>query len=201
MSAIEDFRAETRAWLEANCPESQRGAAASGDLVFGGSKVEFANEGQQLWFERMRDRNWFCPDWPAAYGGGGLSPEEDAVLQQELKRLKCRPPQINLGIWMLGPVLLEFGTEEQKKRLLTPMTRGEVRWCQGSVNPMRALIWPTSAPLRSMQATIMWSMAAKSGPPMATSPIGCTRWCEPIAAVLKAGRYQPAGAGYARRGR
>ncbi len=135
MSAIEDFRAETRAWLEANCPESQRGAAASGDLVFGGSKVEFASEGQQLWFERMRDRNWFCPDWPAAYGGGGLSPEEDAVLQQELKRLKCRPPQINLGIWMLGPVLLEFGTEEQKKRLLTPMTRGEVRWCQGFSEP------------------------------------------------------------------
>ncbi len=135
MSAIETFRAETRAWLEANCPESLRGAAASGELVWGGSQVEFASEDQRLWFERMRDRNWFCPDWPAAYGGGGLSAEEDAVLQQELKRLKCRPPQINLGIWMLGPVLLEFGTEEQKQRLLTPMTRGEVRWCQGFSEP------------------------------------------------------------------
>jgi hypothetical protein len=135
MSAIETFRAETRAWLEANCPESLRGSAAGGELVWGGSKVEFASEDQRLWFERMRDRNWFCPDWPAAYGGGGLSPEQDAVLQQELKRLRCRPPQINLGIWMLGPVLLEFGTEEQKQRLLTPMTRGEIRWCQGFSEP------------------------------------------------------------------
>ena len=135
MSTIEEFRAETRAWLEANCPESLRGAAAAGELVWGGSRVEFGNEDQRLWFERMRDKNWFCPDWPAAYGGGGLTPEEDAVLQQELKRLKCRPPQINLGIWMLGPVLLEFGTEEQKQRLLTPMTRGEVRWCQGFSEP------------------------------------------------------------------
>lgn len=135
MSAIDTFRAETRAWLEANCPESLRGAAAAGELVWGGSKVEFGSEDQRLWFERMRDKNWFCPDWPEAYGGGGLTPEQDAVLQQELKRLKCRPPQINLGIWMLGPVLLEFGTEEQKKRLLTPMTRGEVRWCQGFSEP------------------------------------------------------------------
>ena len=135
MNAIDTFRAETRAWLEANCPESLRGAAASGDLVWGGSQVEFGSEDQRLWFERMRDKNWFCPDWPEAYGGGGLTPEQDAVLQQELKRLKCRPPQINLGIWMLGPVLLEFGTEEQKKRLLTPMTRGEVRWCQGFSEP------------------------------------------------------------------
>ncbi|MBP0047471.1 acyl-CoA dehydrogenase family protein [Marinobacterium sp. AK62] len=135
MSAIETFRAETRAWLEANCPESLRGPAAAGELVWGGSSVEFATEDQRLWFERMRDKGWFCPDWPTAYGGGGLSPEEDAVLQQELKRLKCRPPQINLGIWMLGPVLLEFGTEEQKQRLLTPMARGEVRWCQGFSEP------------------------------------------------------------------
>ncbi|MBR9828055.1 MAG: acyl-CoA dehydrogenase [Oceanospirillales bacterium] len=135
MSAIETFRAETRAWLEANCPESLRGPAAAGELVWGGSQVEFANEDQRLWFERMRDRGWFCPAWPEAYGGGGLAAEEDAVLQKELKRLRCRPPQINLGIWMLGPVLLEFGTEEQKQRLLTPMTRGEVRWCQGFSEP------------------------------------------------------------------
>jgi alkylation response protein AidB-like acyl-CoA dehydrogenase len=135
MSSLETFRAQTRAWLEANCPASLRGPAAAGELVWGGSRIEFGNEDQRLWFERMRDRNWFCPAWPEAYGGGGLAPEEVAVLEQELKRLRCRPPQINLGIWMLGPVLLEYGTEEQKQRLLTPMTRGEVRWCQGFSEP------------------------------------------------------------------
>lgn len=135
MTDIEHFRQETRAWLEANCPESLRGPSASGELVWGGSKIEFSNEDQRIWFERMRDKGWFCPDWPVTYGGGGLSPEYDAVLQQELKRLKCRPPQINLGIWMLGPVLLEFGTEAQKQRLLPPMAKGEVRWCQGFSEP------------------------------------------------------------------
>lgn len=135
MSTIETFREETRAWLEANCPMSLRTPTPEGDLIWGGSHVEFSTEDQRLWFERMRDKGWFCPDWPVEYGGGGLSAAEIAVLESENRRLRCRPPQINLGIWMLGPVLLEFGTEEQKKRLLTPMTRGEVRWCQGFSEP------------------------------------------------------------------
>ncbi len=135
MSAIDDFRRETRAWLEANCPPSMRTPTPEGELVWGGSKVEFHNEDQRLWFERMRDKGWFCPDWPTEYGGGGLSPAELAVLESELRRLKCRPPQINLGIWMLGPVLLEYGSEQQKRDLLTPMARGEIRWCQGFSEP------------------------------------------------------------------
>ncbi|SEJ52251.1 hypothetical protein SAMN05216201_11056 [Pseudomonas linyingensis] len=135
MSAIDDFRQETRAWLEANCPHSLRTPTPEGELVWGGSKIEFSSEDQRLWFERMRDKGWFCPDWPREYGGGGLSPAELAVLESELRRLKCRPPQINLGIWMLGPVLLEYGSEEQKRALLPPMARGEIRWCQGFSEP------------------------------------------------------------------
>ena len=135
MSAIEQFREQTRSWLEANCPPSQRKAIPEGEMVWGARDVEFRAADARIWFERMREEGWFCPDWPQAYGGGGLSPEYNAVLESELRRLKCRPPQINLGIWMLGPVLLEFGTEEQKLSLLTPMTRGEVRWCQGFSEP------------------------------------------------------------------
>lgn len=135
MSAIDDFRQETRAWLEANCPLSLRTPTPEGELVWGGSKVEFHSEDQRLWFERMRDKGWFCPDWPVEYGGGGLSAEQVAVLESELRRLKCRPAQINLGIWMLGPVLLEYGSDQQKRDLLTPMARGEVRWCQGFSEP------------------------------------------------------------------
>ena len=135
MSAIDDFRQDTRAWLEANCPHSLRTPTPEGELVWGGSKIEFSSEDQRLWFERMRDKGWFCPDWPREYGGGGLSPAELAVLESELRRLKCRPPQINLGIWMLGPVLLEYGSEQQKRDLLTPMARGEIRWCQGFSEP------------------------------------------------------------------
>ncbi|WP_026296129.1 acyl-CoA dehydrogenase family protein [Aromatoleum toluclasticum] len=135
MTTIDDFRRETQAWLEANCPPSMRTPMPDGELVWGGRTVEFKTEDQRLWFEHMRDKGWFCPDWPAEYGGGGLSPEQNAVLESEMRRLHCRPPQINLGIWMLGPVVLEFGSEEQKRELITPMARGEIRWCQGFSEP------------------------------------------------------------------
>jgi alkylation response protein AidB-like acyl-CoA dehydrogenase len=135
MSAIDQFRQQTRTWLEANCPESLRTATPEGELVWGASTVDFPSADAQLWFERMRDKGWFCPQWPVEYGGAGLTPEYNAVLESELRRLKCRPPQINLGIWMLGPVLLEFASEEQKRTLLPPMTRGEIRWCQGFSEP------------------------------------------------------------------
>ena len=135
MSAIEQFRQATRQWLEANCPPSLRTATPDGEIVWGGRQVDFPSEDARLWFERMRDKGWFCQQWPSEYGGGGLSAEYNAVLESELRRLKCRPAQINLGIWMLGPVLLEFGSEAQKQALLPPMCRGEVRWCQGFSEP------------------------------------------------------------------
>ena len=135
MSAIEQFRQATRQWLEGNCPPSLRTPTPDGEIVWGGRQVDFPSEDARLWFERMRDKGWFCPQWPSEYGGGGLSAEYNAVLESELRRLKCRPAQINLGIWMLGPVLLEFGSEAQKQALLPPMCRGEVRWCQGFSEP------------------------------------------------------------------
>ncbi|WP_371185604.1 acyl-CoA dehydrogenase family protein [Thalassotalea maritima] len=133
--SIEQFQQETRAWLEANCPPAMRTPIPDGELVWGGSQVEFVNEEQRQWFNAMRDKNWFCPAWPTEYGGGGLDAKQVKVLETEMRRLGCRPPQINLGIWMLGPVVLEHGTEEQKAKFLTPMTRGEVRWCQGFSEP------------------------------------------------------------------
>lgn len=135
MSELDGFRQEVRAWLEANCPMSLRTPTPDGELIWGGSEVNFTFDDQRLWFDRMRDKNWFCPSWSAEYGGGGLSSKENSILESEIRRLKCRPPQINLGIWMLGPVLLQHGNEEQKKQFLTPMTRGEVRWCQGFSEP------------------------------------------------------------------
>ena len=66
MSTTDEFRKETRAWLEANCPPSMRTPTPDGGLVFGGRKISFQSEDQRLWFERMRDKGWFAPDWPAA---------------------------------------------------------------------------------------------------------------------------------------
>ncbi|MGR5352892.1 acyl-CoA dehydrogenase family protein [Vibrio alfacsensis] len=135
MSNKDLFRQEVRAWLEENCPVSLRTPTPDDELVWGGSQIEFKTEDQRLWFERMRDKGWFCPGWPKEYGGGGLDATQENILEQEIRRLGCRPAQINLGIWMLGPVVLKYGTEAQKQRILTPMTRGEVRWCQGFSEP------------------------------------------------------------------
>ena len=113
MSDLNAFRNETRDWLEANCPESMRTPMSQGDVVWGGRKVEFKDPDQKLWMDRMGEKGWTCPTWPKEYGGGGLNFEENKVLQEELIRIKARPALNSFGIWMLGPALLEYGTEEQ----------------------------------------------------------------------------------------
>lgn len=135
MTELETFKQEITGWLEENCPASMRRPIVSEEMVWGGSKLQFLDEDQKLWFERMRDRGWFAPSWPREYGGGGLNPKEARILETEMARLGCRQPQYNLGVWMLGPVLVEVGTHEQKLEHLVPMMRGEQRWCQGFSEP------------------------------------------------------------------
>ncbi|MBY0564278.1 MAG: acyl-CoA dehydrogenase family protein [Hyphomonadaceae bacterium] len=134
--ALDTFRAETRAWLEANCPPSMRSPLASEeDYVWGGRNFVFKQPDAKLWLERMGAKGWTAPTWPAAFGGGGLSNAENAVLQSELKRINARPALFSFGIWMLGPVLIEYANEEQKKEHLPKIVRGEIRWCQGYSEP------------------------------------------------------------------
>jgi alkylation response protein AidB-like acyl-CoA dehydrogenase len=83
----------------------------------------------------MASRGWTVPDWPREYGGGGLDPAEAKILKEEMRSLGCRPPLTSFGISMLGPALLKYGNEEQKKRFLTEIARGEIRWCQGYSEP------------------------------------------------------------------
>lgn len=136
MDALEQFRTETRQWLEENCPESMRSPVRGmNEQVWGGRNVEFQTEDQRTWFNAMLSKGWFCPNWSKDYGGGGLSTEHNQVLKEELRRIRARPAQVNLGVWMTGPVILEFGTEEQKLEHLTKIAKGEIRWCQGYSEP------------------------------------------------------------------
>ncbi len=132
---LEAFRAETRAWLEANYPPSLNTPMSEDDAPWGGKRFKWKNPDAKLWLDRMAERGWTAPMWPREYGGGGLSKAENKVLEQELRRLKARPALMSFGIWMLGPVLLEYATEEQKKRFLPQIVRGETRWCQGYSEP------------------------------------------------------------------
>jgi alkylation response protein AidB-like acyl-CoA dehydrogenase len=85
--------------------------------------------------EVMAGRGWTVPDWPKEYGGGGLSPAETKILRQEMAAIGARNPLMSFGISMLGPALLKYGSEEQKKRFLPEIARGEIRWCQGYSEP------------------------------------------------------------------
>ena len=83
----------------------------------------------------MRDRGWTAPSWPTQYGGGGMSSEQAKILDQEMKALGCRPALYDIGLWMFGPALLEYGTEEQKQEHIPKIVRGEIRWAQGYSEP------------------------------------------------------------------
>jgi len=136
MTDIDTFRSETRVWLEANCPAEMRQPMRSeADACWGGRNWSFQSDAQRQWLEAMTGRGWTVPDWPKDYGGGGLSAAEARVLKEEMARIGARPPLTSFGISMLGPALLKFGTEEQKKHYLGQIARGEIRWCQGYSEP------------------------------------------------------------------
>ena len=135
MSDIDTFRQETRTWLEENCPASMRTATPEEEVVWGGRKQSWVNPDSKVWMDRMAERGWTVPRWPQEYGGGGLSIDQDKVLQEELRRINARSPLQSFGIWMLGPALLEFASEAQKKHYLPQIARGEIRWCQGYSEP------------------------------------------------------------------
>jgi acyl-CoA dehydrogenase len=133
---LDNFRAETRAWLEANCPaEIRDGIRNEETICWGGRNWEFSSDAQRDWLNMMAAKGWTVPTWPVEYGGAGLDRAHDKILSEELVRLKARLPLQSFGIWMLGPALLAFGSHEQKLQYLPPIARGEVRWCQGYSEP------------------------------------------------------------------
>ncbi|MDH3991702.1 MAG: acyl-CoA dehydrogenase family protein, partial [Gammaproteobacteria bacterium] len=103
MQDPEEFRSEVRQWLQDNCPESQRQPITAEEQFWGGRRGEFPSEDARLWFERVRDKGWIAPEWPAQYGGGGLSAEQGKIIKDEMKRINARTPVYSIGIWMLGP--------------------------------------------------------------------------------------------------
>ena len=131
MNHLEEFRQDTRAWLEANCPAGARGP---GQVAWGSSKIKLAPE-VRLWLERMADKGWTVPTWPKAYGGAELDKVQYQVLISELKRIRARTPLTGRGVNYIGPTLLEYGDDEQKARWLPGIARGEGGWAMGYSEP------------------------------------------------------------------
>ena len=136
MAHLDDFRSQTRSWLAANYPPSlSEPLTSEDDMTWGGRRAVYKNSDAKLWLDRMAARGWTAPTWPKEYGGGGLTQEEARVLNQELHRIDARHALSSFGVSMLGPVMLEYGSEEQKLEHLPKIVRGEIRWCQGYSEP------------------------------------------------------------------
>jgi len=135
MGALDQFRADTRAWLDENCPQSMRTSESEDNMIGGGKKQVYANPDSKIWLDQMASKGWTAPMWPTEYGGGGLSKDEFLILQDEMIGINARSPIGGMGFSMIGPTLLDYGTEEQKKEHLPKITSGEIRWCQGYSEP------------------------------------------------------------------
>ena len=133
--ALSVFRTEVADWLDRHCPASQRQPIVREEQIWGGRRRVFPSDDARKWFEACRDKGYTAPDWPVAYGGAGLDAEQEKILKQEMARLGCRPPLYCQGLWMLGPALLVYGSEDQKRKHLGAICRGEIRWAQGYSEP------------------------------------------------------------------
>jgi alkylation response protein AidB-like acyl-CoA dehydrogenase len=165
---LEAFRAEAREWVAANFPPSLKGgmgalgenAAATGDV--------------KLWKQRLADKGWGCPTWPVEYGGGGVSQAAARVLKQEMDRAGAWSPYNDLiAVNMVGPTILEYGTEEQKRQHVPPIARGELRWCLGYSEPGAGSDL-ASLTTRAEDAGDHWVV---NGSKMWTSGAEVANWC------------------------
>ena len=128
---LQAFRKQVKAYIVEKCPDSMRNKAVHFEDAF----EIYNNVAADKWRDAMVERGWTAPTWPTEYGGGGLNFEQNQVLQEEMAAAKALPPLIGMGLGLIGPTLLEFGTEEQKTRHLPKIVSGEVRWCQGYSEP------------------------------------------------------------------
>ena len=135
MQNLDVFRDDVRGWLDEHCPESMRTPMDASEQPGGGRNATYANPDTKLWLERCAERGFTAPTWPQEFGGAGLSKDKNVVLRHEMGRINARPPLVGMGLSMIGPALLEYGTDTQKEEHLPKIARGDIWWCQGYSEP------------------------------------------------------------------
>jgi alkylation response protein AidB-like acyl-CoA dehydrogenase len=125
----EAYRGGVRAWLEANQPPP----------LTEGEKENITDdvlwERLKAWHKKLYAAGWAGLTWPKEYAGRGASFVEQVIFQQELARLNLPMGCNVLGVIMTGPALMQWGTDEQKKRYLQPILSGDEIWCEGMSEP------------------------------------------------------------------
>jgi len=120
------FRDEVRSWLSANLPADLRDKMANYEHL--------SKEDLMRWHKILARKGWVAPAWPKEWGGTGWNVVQRYVFEEELGYAGS-PPLIPFGLTMCAAVLLQFGTEAQKKRFLPRIYQGEDFWCQGYSEP------------------------------------------------------------------
>ena len=121
--SIDAFREETRAWLEENLQPELRGWSTRRPPELIGP-----------WHRKLYEKGWIAPHWPKEYGGSDMPLNQRLILQEELGRIGA-PVLSRQALGHIGPILMRFGTEEQKVQHLPKMLSNEVHWCQGYSEP------------------------------------------------------------------
>ena len=124
----EQFRVEIRSWLEENLP------AGWFDEGFEMSDEERRRFNQD-WPQKLFEGGWICATWPEEYGGKGLTTMQGVVLAEEFARARAPMRGDFFGDTLVGPTLLQWGTEEQKQEFLPKILSGQMSWCQGFSEP------------------------------------------------------------------
>jgi acyl-CoA dehydrogenase len=132
---LEAFRTEVGQWLEKHAPQSLRGLNDPRYAYWGGRKPELPHPDAKRFCDLAAERGLTAPTWPKDYGGAGLSSAHERVWQHELARLQLPLPLVGFGLQMIGPTLLQYGTDAQKAEHLPNIVRGQIRWCQGYSEP------------------------------------------------------------------
>jgi alkylation response protein AidB-like acyl-CoA dehydrogenase len=124
----ESFRTEVQAWLKANLP---KGWLEPGFEMSHEARKKFNEE----WPSKLFEGGWICATWPKEYGGKGLTTLQGVVLAEEFANARAPMRADFFGDTLVGPTLLQWGTEEQKKEFLPEILSGKMRWCQGFSEP------------------------------------------------------------------
>jgi alkylation response protein AidB-like acyl-CoA dehydrogenase len=169
--AMEAFQAEAAAWIAENFPASLRGRGGDALALAEGGVAE---GDMLLWRQRIGAKGWGTPTWPAQYGGGGLSGGQARILAKEMAKAGAFNPLLfGMGVTMIGPTILDYGTEAQKQTHIPPIVRGEVRWCVGYSEP-NAGSDLASLQMRCEDAGDHWRI---NGQKIWTSGADISDWC------------------------
>ena len=123
-----EFQREVRAWLDEAWPEAARERRARSAVA----RVSMAE--QVGWQQKLAERGWAAPNWPVEHGGAGFTATQNYIFDLEMARAGA-PRVLPFGITMVAPVIMKFGTEEQKQRFLPDILHSRVWWCQGYSEP------------------------------------------------------------------